>query len=77
MTISLFVLRLCSSLSILEPALVKILPYKKPQLHSTLPVEDDLPGAITWSPFKICEWVRALGFPQYVVSIYLFIYTII
>ena len=33
----------------------------------TTPHEPDLPDALKWTCFRVCNWVRELGYPNYVV----------
>lgn len=44
------------------------IPQDKPV---SIPPDKDLPTAITWTTFQVCEWVKELGYPQYMVNCFI------
>ena len=54
-------------MTIVEPFLAKREDNHLPNI--SVPEDPDLPEAIWWSCFRVCDWIRNIGYPQYAVKI--------
>lgn len=61
-------LSLFSSWSKVEPALARRAMEKQPERPVTISPEKHVTEALVWTVLRVSEWIRDLGFPQYVVS---------